>query len=337
MVKILKPCSRTSSWLCFIGATYSQTGQWVENCRRHFISTERDFTVTDKLAIKRLNLSIQFCSMKNLTINLFMFLSMAFGTVIAPTLLWAKELSQTPLGVVELFTSQGCSSCPPADRTLSKLIEEGQILALSYHVDYWNYLGWEDTLSLKSATDRQYAYAKSFHRRGVYTPQAVLNGRDHVVGGEYDTIKTRLSYFSQVQKGLHIPISLSKLDGEMTISVGQDPNRPDPNRPNPNGPDPQKQAQSDQGPLKADVVIVYFDAENIVDVTRGENRGKTMTYHHSVRDIQTIGMWDGTAKDFVLPASMINKINAGGCAILLQSTTKDGSPSAIIGATAYKM
>jgi len=84
-----------------------------------------------------------------------------------------------PKGVVELFTSQGCSSCPPADATLGQLVAQGDVVALSYHVDYWNYLGWADTLSSKENTARQYGYAKTMGRSGVYTPQAVINGRDH--------------------------------------------------------------------------------------------------------------------------------------------------------------
>lgn len=224
----------------------------------------------------------------------------------------AQELSKEPLGVVELFTSQGCSSCPPADKTLSRLIKDGDVIALSYHVDYWNYLGWEDTLSLKSATDRQYSYAKSFNRRGVYTPQAVLNGRDHLVGGQYEEIKSRLSSYDKSRKGLRVPITVSKSGDEMKISVGK-------------------------GRGKADVVIVYFDKENTVNITRGENSGKQMTYHNSVRDIQTIGMWNGKAQDFILPASMLNKLKTGGCAILLQSTTRNGNPSAILGAATYQL
>ena len=90
----------------------------------------------------------------------------------------------TPKGVVELFTSQGCSSCPPADAAFRKLVSQGNVIALAYHVDYWNYLGWADTLSSKENTARQYGYARMMGRSNVYTPQAIVNGRDHLAGAD---------------------------------------------------------------------------------------------------------------------------------------------------------
>ncbi|MEP4151235.1 MAG: DUF1223 domain-containing protein, partial [Lentilitoribacter sp.] len=135
--------------------------------------------------------------------------------------LQAADNLQNPIGVVELFTSQGCSSCPPADKALGKLIEEGKVLALSYHVDYWNYLGWEDTLATKEATDRQYAYAKTLKRRGVYTPQVIVNGRDHLVGSNYNGIKARVSKFDSSERGLAVPLTISASSDEISISIGE--------------------------------------------------------------------------------------------------------------------
>ena len=86
--------------------------------------------------------------------------------------------AKKPAGVVELFTSQGCSSCPPADAILEDLVKKGEVVALAYHVDYWDYLGWQDTLATPDNTARQYDYAKAFGVRSVYTPQAVINGSD---------------------------------------------------------------------------------------------------------------------------------------------------------------
>ncbi|MFN7026778.1 MAG: DUF1223 domain-containing protein, partial [Pseudorhizobium sp.] len=113
---------------------------------------------------------------------------------------------KAPQGVVELFTSQGCSSCPPADQMLKDLIRQGDVVALSYHVDYWNYLGWADTLSSKENTERQYGYAQSFGRSGVYTPQAVINGRDHVKGTELSTINGKISSLAASGEGLTVPV-----------------------------------------------------------------------------------------------------------------------------------
>ncbi|MBO6917514.1 MAG: thioredoxin family protein [Rhizobiaceae bacterium] len=223
----------------------------------------------------------------------------------------ASDELQNPIGVVELFTSQGCSSCPPADKTLSKLIEEGQVLALSYHVDYWNYLGWVDTLATKESTDRQYAYAKTLQRRGVYTPQVIVNGRDHLVGSNYNGIKAKVSTFEQTERGLAVPLSISASDDEISISIGE-------------------------GQGKASIVAVYFDNENTIDIKRGENRGRKITYHHSVRDIETIGMWYGDAQEIKLPMAVMEKVKDGGAAILLQSMANGGTPGAILGAASYK-
>jgi len=213
-----------------------------------------------------------------------------------------------PAGVVELFTSQGCSSCPPADAALKKLIDDGKVVALSYHVDYWNYLGWADTLATKDNTARQYAYARMLGRSGVYTPQAILNGRDHINGADLDGINRRLSEMTVKGKGLAVPVNATLRKDEVDINVGA-------------------------GNGKANVVVVYFNREQLVDVKKGENSGRTISYWHSVRDIQTIGMWDGKPANFVLPASVLNDGKNGGCAVLLQKMKDDETPGAILGAT----
>ena len=103
---------------------------------------------------------------------------LAAATAVFGILLWAGDCGELkkPAGVVELFTSQGCSSCPPADAILEDLAKKGDVVALAYHVDYWDYLGWQDTLASPDNTARQYEYAKAFGVRSVYTPQAVING-----------------------------------------------------------------------------------------------------------------------------------------------------------------
>jgi hypothetical protein len=243
--------------------------------------------------------------------QLFSLFSAASIALAMTSSLKANDDLQNPIGVVELFTSQGCSSCPPADKALGKLIEEGKVLALSYHVDYWNYLGWEDTLATKEATDRQYAYAKTLKRRGVYTPQVIVNGRDHLVGSNYNGIKARVSTFESSERGLAVPLSISAKGDEISITIGK-------------------------GQGKASIVAVYFDNENTVDIKRGENRGKQITYHHSVKDIETIGMWYGDAQEIKLPMAVMEKVKEGGAAILLQSMASEGTPSAILGAASYK-
>ncbi|MCV9945969.1 MULTISPECIES: thioredoxin family protein [unclassified Rhizobium] len=214
----------------------------------------------------------------------------------------------TPKGVVELFTSQGCSSCPPADAAFRKLVNQGDVIALAYHVDYWNYLGWADTLSSKENTERQYGYAKTMGRSNVYTPQAIVNGRDHLAGADLNGINTKIDTYSSEGNGLTVPISAAMRGDELEIKIGA-------------------------GQGKANVVMVYFDKEKTIDVEKGENSGQKLSYLHSVTNVETVGMWDGKATSLTLPASVLQRPQLEGCAILLQSATADGDPAAILGAT----
>lgn len=214
----------------------------------------------------------------------------------------------TPKGVVELFTSQGCRSCPPADRAFQKMIQQGDVVALSYHVDYWNYLGWADTLAKPENTERQYAYAKAFGRSGVYTPQAVVNGIDHLKGTDAAEINSRVQRLDANGHGLVVPVKATRRDDQLTISIGK-------------------------GTGKAEVVVVYFREHQTVEMIKGENAGQKLDYWHSVTDVQTVGMWNGTPLDITLPAKVMGSDKSDGCAILLQAVDEDGNPAAIMGAT----
>ncbi|MCA1407374.1 thioredoxin family protein [Ensifer sp. IC3342] len=237
-------------------------------------------------------------------------LALALGFLGAGCGAVAADEGKTIKGVVELFTSQGCSSCPPADAALKKLVDEGDVVALAYHVDYWNYLGWADTLASKENTERQYAYARMLGRNGVYTPQAVLNGRDHLNGANLQAIRSRLDAMNAEGRGLAVPIHAAIGDGGISIKVGA-------------------------GEGKANVVVVYFERAKVVDVEKGENSGKQIAYWHAVRDIQTIGMWDGKPAEFTLPASVLIEGNGNsGCAVLLQSMKDAETPGPIVGAAA---
>lgn len=238
----------------------------------------------------------------------------AFGLLLALSASWpaaAEDTVQhgtTPLGVVELFTSQGCRSCPPADKALGDLVQQGGVVALSYHVDYWNYLGWQDTLATPDNTARQYAYARSLGRSGVYTPQAVINGLDHVPGSDMQAITSKIKGLHEVGRGMEVPVSARQRGDEINIDIGS-------------------------GDGTADVVMVYFKHQQNVDVLKGENKGKTFTYWNSVTDIQTVGMWHGKDMSLVLPAKVMKSGKSDGCAVLLQRSNDKGEPSAIVGAT----
>jgi hypothetical protein len=218
-----------------------------------------------------------------------------------------------PVGVVELFTSQGCSSCPAADAVFEQLVKKGEVVALAYHVDYWDYLGWEDTLGSKDNTSRQYDYAKAFGARSVYTPQAVINGRTHVAGSSQSAIDGALGKFAKSGQAMSVDIKVMRAGDSIVIDAGEG-----------------------GGDEKGRVVLVYFEPAKAVAIERGENSGKTITYWNAVTSIQTAGMWHGAAARYEFPASEVAKKGAGGCAVLLQATGKDGLPGAILGAAMVK-
>ncbi|AYG60850.1 DUF1223 domain-containing protein [Rhizobium jaguaris] len=232
--------------------------------------------------------------------------SLLAGIALASSL-HAQELAKIK-GVVELFTSQGCASCPPADAAFEKLIRQGDVVALAYHVDYWNYLGWNDTMGSKENTARQYAYARTLGRSGVYTPQAIINGRDHLNGANLDAINLKIDDFQRQGKGLTVPVNAAMKGDELEIKIGA-------------------------GQGRANVVVAYFDKEQQVSPKAGENNGQQITYLHAVSDIETVGMWDGKGMNIVLPANVMDKAGRRGLAVLLQSSTPSGDPAAIIGAT----
>mgnify|MGYP005812946759 CR=1 FL=1 len=213
-----------------------------------------------------------------------------------------------PKGVVELFTSQGCNSCPPADDVLAELARQGEVVALGYHVDYWDYLGWKDTLATPENTERQKLYGKAFGKREVYTPQAVINGRIHVKGGKRGAVKAALFELAQTGQGLSVDIDITKTGESVVIEADGVPG----------------------GEGDAHLVLVHFAPMRPVVIERGENRGRTITYANPVTAVQTAGMWHGKAARFELPRSEIEK--KGGCAVLLQSVSKDGLPGPILGA-----
>ncbi len=128
-----------------------------------------------------------------------------------------------PKGVVELFTSQGCNSCPPADAVLAELAERGDVVALGYHVDYWDYLGWKDTLGSPENTERQKQYGRSFGKRSVYTPQAVINGRTHVNGAKREAVAGALTELENSGEGLSVDINVTRSGDSVMIDAAAAP------------------------------------------------------------------------------------------------------------------
>ncbi|MGC1386686.1 MAG: DUF1223 domain-containing protein [Steroidobacteraceae bacterium] len=176
--------------------------------------------------------------------------------------------------VVELFTSEGCSSCPPAEAYLGELAQRREVLALAYHVDYWDDLGWRDRFGLPEAVQRQRAYAKALGLSTVYTPQAVIDGQENLVGSDRRSIAKALE-----KKRSGVPIALSARDGEVVVDLSE---------------------QANAAP--SDVVLIAFQRSASSRIGRGENAGRTLEEYNVVRDLRRLGRWDGEKRQYRFPA-----------------------------------
>lgn len=215
---------------------------------------------------------------------------------------------ERPKAVVELFTSQGCSSCPPADAILKRLADEGDVVALAYHIDYWDYLGWKDTLASSENTERQRAYAKALGARSVYTPQTIVNGRQHMNGASARKVDAAIERMAEGDDALSVDVS-ARREGDSVVIVTGD---------------------SSSGYAKAHILLVVCRPATSVEIRRGENAGRTLVYRNAVARIQAAGMWKGKAGRWEIPASEIGEGN--GAAVLIQAMRKDGAPGPILGA-----
>ncbi|HXA41008.1 MAG TPA: DUF1223 domain-containing protein [Phenylobacterium sp.] len=192
-----------------------------------------------------------------------------------------------PVQVVELYTSQGCSSCPPANAALAAISARPEILALSFGVTYWDDLGWKDTFAQKRFTDRQWDYARGLRHTQVATPQVVVNGRLDTVGGSVGEIDAALKRAILPAGGPTVT-----LGGGGAAVAGPAPARP------------------------AEVWLVRYDPNVVqVPIKRGENTGKTLPHKNVVRELTRLGDWNGGARRFPVPAGPMG-LNT---AILLQA------------------
>src|SRR5690606_3603340 len=176
-------------------------------------------------------------------------------------------------------------------------VDNPDVLALSFNVNYWDYRGWRDTLATQDNTDRQNAYRNSFNSKMVYTPQVVINGSVEMKGGDASEIAT-----NQVDKELAIPIDIKRSEtGRLTINI----------------------AKGEKPKTPVHVTVFYIRDAVPVNIIKGENAGKQVTYRNTVSDINTIGMWDGDAITFELPASQLERKDLTGCAVILQEYRND--------------
>jgi len=171
--------------------------------------------------------------------------------------------------LVELFTSQGCSSCPPADAFLHELAEREDVLPLALHVDYWDYIGWKDIFADPAHTERQRAYAKAAGRRMVYTPQMIIDGQDHIVGNRPRDVTALIEKHRGEPR--EITVELDRLeDGRLRILCRSDRTTP----------------------VALDLRLLRYRPHSTVEITRGENAGRTLDYANIVTEMRDLGRWD---------------------------------------------
>jgi hypothetical protein len=187
-----------------------------------------------------------------------------------------------PRAVIELFTSQGCSSCPPADRLLGELARDPTLVTMTLPVDYWDYLGWKDTLAQHGHTNRQRAYSQARGDREVFTPQVIVNGVLHVLGSDKAAIERAIAQSRDgAVKPLVLPVAIEIADGKITVNVA---------------------AGAAQG-RDAEIWLCPITASAPVTVKRGENGGHTIVYSNVVRSWRKLGPWTGKAETFTIPLS----------------------------------
>jgi len=212
--------------------------------------------------------------------------------------------------VVELFTSQGCSSCPPADRILAELARDPNVLAMSLPVDYWDYIGWKDTLAEPSYTQRQEAYAKSSGRGQVYTPQAIVNGLADAVGSDRRQIEQAAATTAKRPGVLSVPLSIVEQGDAVDISIGAAPAG---------------------APRSAGVYLLALATKRTVTIERGENAGATITYSNVVRGMTKIGEWSGSPMTLKANLAHAHLDGADAYAVIVQEGDR-GAPAAILAA-----
>ena len=194
---------------------------------------------------------------------------------------------------IELFTSQGCSSCPPADLNLGKLATRPDIVALSFHVDYWDYIGWKDRFASKESTERQRIYARTLKQRYVYTPEMVVDGRAHEPGVKVSTIEGLLADARRQSPKRTTPELKRTADGALTIRLAV--------------------AKLDQ---PADVIVFAYDRRHSTPIERGENNGRRLENFNVVRRFEVVSQWDGREQQWTVPADRFQPDQ--GIAVLVQ-------------------
>jgi hypothetical protein len=221
----------------------------------------------------------------------------------------AGEAQKQPI-LVELFTSQGCSSCPPADQLLGTIKGREDVVALSFNVDYWDYIGWRDTLARHENTLRQQAYEKILPSHRVYTPQMVIDGVLDAVGNQRSDVLDAIARRAAEVQGKRVHVGLTQTGDTVEVRIG-----------------------ALAGAKPSTVWLAHTISSRAVNIGDGENSGKTVTYHNAVRDFAAVGKWSGEALTLTLPARGAAGEITDGVAVWVQT----GNPGPIVGAAQIKL
>jgi hypothetical protein len=222
--------------------------------------------------------------------------------------------SAAPRALLELFTSQGCSSCPPADKLLGELAKDPSIVGLSLPINIWDYLGWKDTLALPGHSARQRAYAQMSGEWQVYTPQIIVNGSKPVLGSDRAAIERIIAQTDGNPAIMSVPVLLSATGGKLTVTVRSAPGEH----------------------AVGEVWLCPFSSAVAVAIGRGENRGRTVTYHNVVRAWRKLGDFTGTDSTWSVPLSEIETGEVDGAAVMVQEGTH-AKPGIILGAASTQL
>ncbi|MEQ1652837.1 MAG: DUF1223 domain-containing protein [Hyphomicrobium sp.] len=200
--------------------------------------------------------------------------------------------------VIELFTSQGCSSCPPADIVLQSYANDPSVIALSFPVDYWDYLGWKDTLASSRNSERQRAYAKARGDGAIYTPQVVVNGTLHVNGAQKADIASAIDQTNKAMEQNRVPLWFWQERNTLNIATGA--------------------AAKGRNFKEATIWLGVVQTTATVDVKRGENNGKALVYTNVVREMTPIGLWKGQAMKIQIPRAAVMLADTQKSIVLIQ-------------------
>ncbi len=237
---------------------------------------------------------------------------LASAPIIAASLLLSSFVVASagePRALIELFTSQGCSSCPAADKLLGDLANDPTLVVMSDPIDYWDYLGWKDTLASPAHSARQRAYARVRGDRQVYTPQIVVNGAMHVLGSDQAAVEKTIAQTDQKSGVMSLPVLLSMGGAGLSVKVESAENEHD----------------------LGEVWLCPLARTVAVAIGRGENRGRTVTYHNVVRNWVKLGDWTGAEASWTVPISQIETDGVDAAAVMVQEGTHD-KPGIVLGA-----